>query len=150
MLDQLLEIANARDLRETPLVNACLKAILERDHQLDAFERAQAELLEGGRSAERAAVRESFEQGFECVRRRRGGARTAGLNPVTDRAALQFLRALGARQFRCRLDRPRANALMLLQLCVRLPDGRVSMRIGVENEHCVHAFFGTSDGTNDG
>ena len=71
MLDQLLEIANARDLRETPLVDARLKAILERDHQLDAFERAQAELLEGGRSAKRAAVRESFEQA-ECVRRRRG------------------------------------------------------------------------------
>src|SRR5687768_16098594 len=104
VLDQLLEIANARDLRETPLVDARLKAILERDHQLDAFERAQAELLEGGRSAERAAVRESFEQGFVCVRRRRGGARTAGLNPVTDRAALQFLRALGARQLRCRPD----------------------------------------------
>ena len=39
---------------------------------------------------------------------------------------------------------------MLLQLCVRLPDDRVSMRIGLENEHGVHAFFGTIDGTNDG
>ena len=66
------------------------------------------------------------------------GARTAGLNPVTDRAAL-FLRALGARQLRCRPDRPRADALMLLQLCVRLPDDRVSMRIGLENEHCVRS-----------
>ena len=91
VLDQLLQIANARDLRETPLVDARLKAILERDHQLDAFERAQAELLEGGRSAERAAVRESFEQGFECVAVAAGALELPRLNPVTDRAALQFL-----------------------------------------------------------
>ena len=41
-----LQIADARGFREPSLVDARLKPILERDHQLDAFERAESELLE--------------------------------------------------------------------------------------------------------
>ena len=37
-LDQLLQVADAGDLREASFVDPRLKAILERDHQLDSLE----------------------------------------------------------------------------------------------------------------
>ena len=59
------EIGNARHLGEASFVEARLKAIFQRHHQLDALQRAQAQLVEGRRSAHRAAVRESREQRLE-------------------------------------------------------------------------------------
>ena len=98
-------------------VDARLELILERDHQLDALERAQAQLLERRRAA-----------------RRRGRARTSRAAPRPDRlpCAAHRLRArsppsrgsprasasraFGARQLAVRPDRDAANALMILQL----------------------------------
>ena len=37
-LDQLFQVTDAGDFREASLIDSCLKAILERDHQLDALE----------------------------------------------------------------------------------------------------------------
>ena len=88
LLDQLLAARRCSRLGEPRLVDARLKAILERDHQLDALERAQAELLE--RRRRRSSVAAARESSRSALRASppvgAAAAPAAGLHPVANRA----------------------------------------------------------------
>ncbi len=141
MRDQLLQLRDACRLREAPFVQSCLEAILERDHQLDPLERAEAELLERGGAADVAPVREARDERFEGVAGAGRDGRFARSHPVAQGAALQLARPLGARQLSGRPDRGRANALVILQAAVGGAHDRILVRAGVEHHHRVDAFL---------
>ncbi len=92
------------------LVDPRLEPVLERDHQLDAFERAQPELLERRGAADVAAAGEPADQRFERVALRRRQRLSAGIDPVADGRALQLLRPFGARAARFPA-RPRSSVM---------------------------------------
>ena len=61
------QVVNAAGFGEARFVDGCLKSIFERDHQLDALERAQAELLESRGPADLAAARKPRHESLERV-----------------------------------------------------------------------------------
>ena len=76
-----------------------LKGIFERHHQLDALERAQAELVDRRGRREAATARVFFDERSECVGASNHVPRRAALfDPLTDGRAFQFARAFRAGQ----------------------------------------------------
>ena len=129
-------------LRELAFVNRRLKGVLERDHQLHAVERAQAELFD------RRIRRQIIAPGV--LRNQRGQAigafldeaRRASLNdPVANDGPLQFPRPFGPRQLALGPHQRAADLLVILELGVDLPDNRVEIGALVEDDDGVHAFL---------
>ena len=92
-------------LGERAFVDARLKRVLERHHQLDALERARARALRASSAATdrrgpayfATSAAERVGAGRRATRRR-----AAARHPVADRRALQLARAFGARQLALR------------------------------------------------
>ena len=121
--------ASAR-LGEARLVDARLEPILERHHQLDALERAEAQLLE--RVSRRRPARpranraSSASSGSPPLRGAAAAAPVATQSRIA--APLQLPRAFGARQLAAGPDRDAADALMILQPRVGVADDALRRR----------------------
>ena len=129
---------------ERAFVDARLERVLERHHQLDAFERAQPELLERRRRRRRRRARRTSRPARPAIV---GAGRTArraaaALHPVANRRALQLARALGARQLALGPDERAADPLVIAR-AARSPRGRPRRRStpGLEHQHGVHALL---------
>ena len=84
---------------ERAFIDPRVKGVFERDHQLDAFERAQSELLNRGAGPKIAAagvLGDERRQRIRAVRHVLSFPATG--NPLADQRSLELSRAFGARQ----------------------------------------------------
>ena len=97
---QLLERGDVGGFGEGGLVNRPAESLLERDHQLDAFQRAEAQLVERRAAGHGASAGELRQQRLDArsVRGRDGGGAARG-HPVAHLLPLELPCALGPRQF---------------------------------------------------
>ena len=140
--DELLEIGDAGGLGEPRLVDPRLEPVFERDHQLDPFERRQAELLERGRAADVTAARVPADQRLERIALRHGQRLAAGLHPVANGRAVSACACL-----RCAAARvPGQTEIVRMRWwsCRRALASRTTRSGSTpasSDDHRVHAFL---------
>ena len=141
--DQRLEIPDGLCRREARFVHGDLKRLLEREHQLDALERAQSELIDRRRCGDRASRGEATDDcGARC-----GSHLAAARGASPDEASHSF----NSRRLSLRVpsvrgsspDRPYrrgADLLVVQQRRVRGSDNRIDVDAGFGDEDRLHAL----------
>ena len=134
--------AMSRASANLPSSIGALKGVLERDHQLHAVERAQAELFDRRVRRQILAPGILRNQRGQAIGARLDEARGASLNdPVAHDGSLQLPRSFGARQLALRPHQRAADLLLIFELGVGLPDDRVEIGALVEDEDRVHPLL---------
>ena len=147
---QILQVRDALRGRERGLVEGRLELLLERDHQLDALERAEPQLVDRGSLADGAPGSERRDDRLTGSPAGAPDGKRAGCDPVADLAPLQLSRAVGARQLRSGPDRHAADPLVIEQLLVGVADDRVWVGARLEHQHRVHTLLGAVPHPDDG
>ena len=98
LFDERPQLRNIARRRERSFVDVRLKCVLERNHQLDTFERAQAKLLDRRLCGQILAARVFRKKLRHAVGRNAGSTgQPTGSQPLANRRALQFPCAFGSR-----------------------------------------------------
>src|SRR5919108_4316706 len=151
-LHQRLQVADCSRVRELALVNRRVELFFQGGHQLDALQRAQAQLVDGGRAGHAIAMcqlRDDRGDGSLASGSGSFSRLAACFGPPLQLTAFELSCAFGSRKPVLCPDRRRPNLLMLFEPGIGLPHDVVLIRARFQCEDGVDALLTIACETDD-